>query len=218
MLDDSIFNPTDDDATNSHDDFAPELDSEKKENTIANQALVNRRNDLSPEIQTIRETLLKAFGGHLNPQNAATSFTVLYDWVYSKIEFALDRSVEEAEQWIKVANDLISLDEYALLESEFDLMHGGYDEDESIAENAYNQILKAAGNNYVKQAKLFMSIGFALLSIIEDEVGEDSDLAEDYLMIKEDLDRKYGPLFAGLENQFKSAITIDRSYGRVRSR
>ena len=72
--------------------------------------------------------------------------------------------------------------------------------------------------DYSKEARIFIEIAFALVSIVEEQIEKNPNDAEDYIEIKESLDRKYGPLYKGLENQMRDLVSKDRRYGRLVSR
>ena len=203
MLTEDDFNPPDD-----------RFEQEKNANIAANEKMINRRKVLEPWIAKIKESILSTFGGRLLPEQAQLALTVLYDMVYRKVANAIHQSPEEAEQWLRVANDIVAIDEYAIMESMYDLVDHNFTQDRSKIESLYNRFLSGVKNDAASQSKVFIEIGFALVMIIEEEAEADNDTIDAYFNIKEDLDRKYGPMFSGLERQYRDSVQNARRYGR----
>lgn len=203
MLTEDDFNPPDD-----------RFEQEKNANIAANQKMINRRKVLEPWIAKIKDTILSSFGGRLQPEQAQVALTVLYDMVYKRVSNAIHQSPQEAGQWLRVARDIVAIDEYAIMESMYDLVDHNFTQDRSKVESLYNSFLSGVKKDSASQSAVFIEIGFALVMIIEEEAEADGDTVEAYFNIKEDLDRKYGPMFTGLEMQYRDAIQNRRSYGR----
>lgn len=203
MLTEDDFNPPDD-----------RFEQEKNANIASNAKMISRRKVLEPWIAKIKDAILNAFGGRLQPEQAQVALTVLYDMVYKRVSNAIHQSPQEAEQWLRVARDIVAIDEYAIMESMYDLVDHNFTQDRSKVESLYNSFLSGAKKDAASQSAVFIEIGFALVMIIEEEAEADGDTVEAYFNIKEDLDRKYGPMFTGLEMQYRDAIQNRRSYGR----
>jgi len=196
-----------------------EFEKEKQANIDAANKMRNRRENLSPYIEKFRSTLMAIFHEDPHPADLYTALELLYDWTLAKIEYAMNKTSEEAKQWMRVANDLISIDEYALLEGIEDMiMTSPHSTVRSALEQQYNNLLKGAKGDYTKEAQIFIEIAFALVSIVEEQIEKNPNDADDYIEIKDTLDRKYGPLYKGLENQLRDLISKDRRYGRLVSR
>ena len=197
----------------------PDFDAEKASNVKAAQSMQGRRKHLAPYIEKFIGRLKAVFNGNPEPADLYTALELLYDWTLDKIESSMNSTYSEASQWLRVANDLIELDEYALMESVDALMIGSPHSDiRSKLEVEYNNLLKDASGSYENQAKIFLEIGFALTAIVEEQINANPDDAEDYIELKETLDRKYGPLFTGLERQVNDMASVDRRYGRATAR
>lgn len=196
-----------------------QFDAEKAENVAANEKMKSRRANLSPYIEKFRATLMAMFHNDPEPADLYTALELLYDWTLAKLEASLNKTYEEAKQWLRVANDLIAIDEYALMESVEDMIHSSpHSAIRSALEQQYSNILRSARGDVGKEAAIFTEIAFALVGIVEDQIAINPDDAEDYIEIKETIDRKYGPLFKGLENQVHDLGTTDRRYGRFARR
>lgn len=196
-----------------------EFEKEKQANIAANQKLKERRAKMSPYIEKFKEILMAIF--HQNPQPADlyTALELLYDWTLGKLEASMNKTFEEASQWMRVANDLIDIDEYALMESIEDMIHTSpHSAIRSAIEQQYSNLIRSANGNYNKEAAIFVEIAFALAEIVEDQIEKNPNDAEDYIEIKETVDRKYGPLYKGLENQLNDLASKDRRYGRLVAR
>lgn len=193
----------------------PELDKEKEANIAASDKMKDRRHKMSPYIEKFKQTLLAIFHNEPKPADLYTALELIYDWTLDKIESSLTKTYEEASQWMRVANDLIEIDEYSLMEGAEDLMHvSNHSATRNALERQYSNLLRSANGNYAKEAQIFLEIAFALVSIVEDEINENPDDAEDYIELKDTLDRKYGPIYKGLENQLNDLASKDRRYGR----
>lgn len=193
-----------------------QFDAEKAENVAANEKMKSRRASMSPYIEKFRNTFMAIFHNDPEPADLYTALELLYDWTLAKLEASMNKTYEEAKQWLRVANDLIEIDEYALMESVEDMIHSSpHSAIRSALEQQYSNLIKTAGGDYRKESAIFTEIAFALIGIVEDQIAVNPDDAEDYIEIKETIDRKYGPLFKGLENQVHDIGTTDRRYGRV---
>jgi hypothetical protein len=196
-----------------------QFEKEKQENIAANDKLRGRREKMAPYIEKFREIFLAIF--HQNPQPADlyTALELLYDWTLGKLESSMNKTYEEASQWMRVANDLIDIDEYALMESVEDMITSSpHSAIRATLEQQYNNLLKAARGEYSKEAQIFIEIAFALVSIVEEQIEKNPNDAEDYIELKDTIDSKYGPLFKGLQNQLNDLASKDRRYGRVAAR
>ena len=196
-----------------------EFEREKKENITANNKLKNRREKMAPYIERFKEILMAIF--HQNPQPADlyTALELLHDLTLRKLEASMNKTYEEASQWMRVANDLIDIDEYSLMESIEDLIHTSpHSKIRSTLEQQYSNLLSSAKGDYSKEAQIFVEIAFALVTIVEEQIEKNPDDAEDYIELKDTIDRKYGPLYRGLEYQLKDLASKDRRYGRSISR
>lgn len=196
-----------------------EFEEEKAANIAANEKMKSRRENMAPHIERFRNTLLAIFNNEPRPSDLYTALELLYDWTLAKLESAMNKTAEEAKQWMRVATDLIEIDEYSLMEGIEDLvMSSPHSTLRSAIEQQYSNLLKTARGDYTREAQIFVEIAFALVSIVEDEIEKNPDDAEDYIEIKETLDRKFGPLYKGLENQLRDLVSKDRRYGRLMSR
>lgn len=196
-----------------------EFEEEKAENIAANDKMKGRREKMSPYIERFKNTLMAIFRDSPRPSDLYTALELLYDWTLSKLESSMNKTAQEANQWMRVANDLIEIDEYSLMEGIEDLiMSSPHSTIRSALEQQYNNLLKSANGDYTKEAQIFVEIAFALVSIVEEQIEKNPDDAEDYIEIKETLDRKFGPLYKGLENQLKDLVSKDRRYGRLVNR
>lgn len=196
-----------------------EFEEEKQANIDAANKMRSRREKMSPYIEKFRSTLMAIFHEDPHPADLYTALELLYDWTLAKLEAAMNKTSEEANQWMRVANDLIDIDEYALMEGIEDLiMTSPHSSVRSAIEQQYSNLLKGARGDYSKEAQIFIEIAFALVSIVEEQIEKNPNDSEDYIEIKETLDRKYGPLYKGLENQLRDLVSKDRRYGRLVSR
>lgn len=235
-----MFNPAEDE----EEDFQPEIDEfgkpvmgkdgkplkkrtpdeiqfekEKAENLASANKLQGRRENLSPYIEKFKSNLIAVFHNDPQPADLYTALELLYDWTLAKLEAAMNKTYEEASQWMRVANDLIEIDEYALMESFEDLITpSSHSATRDAVEQQYSNLIRSANGNFGKEAVIFTEIAFALVSIIEDQISANPDDAEDYIEIKETLDRKYGPMYKGMQNQLADLSSKDRRYGRVTQR
>lgn len=193
-----------------------EIKADKTQNVHSTAKLQGRRAGMAGYIDQIKNQFLDIFDNNPDESKLYYAFDVLYDWTYGKLEAAMSKSEEEARQWMRVANDLIELDEYALMESETDMVFdAGNDPVRTRIESLFSKLVATARGDYSKEARLFMQIGFALLYIIEDQIKNRPDETEEYMEIKETLDRRYGPMFNGLQNQVNDLAHSGRRYGRA---
>lgn len=237
-MDLDMFNPEDDeDFTPEYDEFGQpvldrdgnplpkgsikdqEFEKEKQANIDAATKMQGRRSNMAPYIERFKSTLMAMFHEDPHPADLYTALELLYDWTLAKLEMALNKSPEELNQWLRVANDLIEIDEYSLMESAEDLMMvSPHSNIRSAIEQQYSNFLKNARGDFSKEAQIFIEIAFALVTIVEEQVNKNPDDADDYIEIKETLDRKFGPLYKGIENQAKDLLSRDRRYGRLVTR
>ena len=207
------------------DDFDPKPDEKDEHafnvsrdaNVHANNKMISRRKALDPWIAKIKDAILKQFNGRLKPEQAQVALSTLYDMIHRKIEESMHKGSVDTETWLRVARDVVDIDEYALMESQFDLIDEPYNQDKSKVESLYNGLLRSGSQDASAQARIFMEIGFALVMIIEEEAEADNNTVDEFFTIKEDLDKKYGPMFTGLERQYHDAISNNRRYGRTAS-
>ena len=83
-----------------------------------------------------------------------------------------------------------------------------------------NEILEKENSQGITQEQIQIDTTNTLNnpSNFEEQIEKNPDDAEDYIEIKETLDRKFGPLYKGLENQLKDLVSKDRRYGRLVNR
>jgi len=191
-----------------------QFDAEKNENIAANQDMKNRRSNLKPWIERIKRGLQEILGEFPEPSSIYVAFEVLYERVYEGLDASMNKTSQEANEWMRLAKTIIELDEYAIMESLDGLMYSSeYPQLKKIVEGKYDSLVKSA-RSYQDVCKFYLEIGFALVELVEDAINNNPDDAEDYIELKDQLDSKYGPLFKGMEGQLGDLTSRDRRYGR----